>query len=113
MGDTMPASRKKGLLNHLKERKSDSAKEPLSVWEVLGEEYWRSAEPDRDPEESADPEYREKIAVYRDKRSQWHAGGRRDDATLLEYEAAELAFRRVLIRRLHSRRRSALCFSGG
>jgi hypothetical protein len=86
----------------------------LSVWEVLGEEYWRSAEPNKEIETSADAEYLEALNRYRRERSQWHAAGKPEDGeAYAEYEVAELAFRRVLIRRLHRRGRAALCFSGG
>jgi hypothetical protein len=80
----------------------------------LGEEYWRSVEPTTEIETSADAEYLEALNRYRKKRSQWHAAGKLEDGhAFAEYEAAELAFRKVLIRRLHGRGRAALCFSGG
>jgi hypothetical protein len=102
------------FLNPFAKRKSRSETEPLSVWEVLGEEYWRSVEPEKETEHCADPEYLEALARCREKRAEWHAAGRPDDGNALaEYEAAALAFRKVLIRRLHGRSRTALCFSGG
>ncbi|MFN7993375.1 MAG: hypothetical protein U0Q18_07225 [Bryobacteraceae bacterium] len=110
----MPAGRTNGLLSRLQKRRSRSRTEPLSVWEVLGEEYWRSVDPKQEPENCADPEYRDALTLYRERRVHWHAAGRPEQGSALtEYEAAELALRRVLIRRLHSRGRSALCFSGG
>lgn len=110
----MPASHTKGFLKHFAKWKSRSKTEPLSVWEVLGEEYWRSLEPDKQPENSADPEYLAALSLYRERRAQWQAAGKPDGGgALAEYETAELAFRRVLIRRLHLRGRTALCFSGG
>jgi hypothetical protein len=88
--------------------------EPLSVWEILGEEYWRSLEPEQEIESCADPEYLDALRRYREKRAQWHAAGKPPDGnSLAEYRAEELTFRSVLIRRLHKRDRSAVCFSGG
>jgi hypothetical protein len=79
----------------------------------LGEEYW-SIESTRETETRADPEYLEALRRYRETRSRWRAAGKPEDGDIsAEYEAAELAFRRVLIRRLHERGRAALCFSGG
>lgn len=110
----MPAARTKRFVNPFTKRKSPSDTEPLSVWEVLGEEYWRSVDPDQELENSADPEYLEALRRYREKRAQWHAAGKPPDGDALnEYEAEELAFRKVLICRLHRRGRTALCFSGG
>jgi hypothetical protein len=65
---------------------SPDQQQPLSVWEVLGEEYWRGADPPRDPE---------------------------DGPARADYNAAELAFRKILMARLHTGKRTALCFSGG
>jgi len=104
----------KNILKHFAKWRSRSETEPLSVWEVLGEEYWRSIEPEQEIEKSADSEYLEALRRYREKRSEWHAAGTPDGGgTMAEYEVADLAFREVLIRRLHRRGRTALCFSGG
>ncbi|MGO9967884.1 MAG: hypothetical protein ACLPY2_11485 [Bryobacteraceae bacterium] len=104
----------KEFLKHFARWQSHSETEPLSVWEVLGEEYWRSVSPEREIENSADCEYLEALKRYREKRAQWHTAGKPEDgAAQAEYEVADLAFRRVLIRRLHGRARTALCFSGG
>jgi hypothetical protein len=68
----------------------------------------------QETETCADSEYLEALRRYREKRGQWHAAGKPDGGdALAEYEAAEMDFRRVLIRRLHRRSRTALCFSGG
>jgi hypothetical protein len=88
--------------------------EPLSVWEVLGEEYWRGANPPQDPDHPNDPEYAAAVGAFRQKREAWHAAGRpASGRTKEESDAAELAFRDVLIARLHARHGKALCFSGG
>src|ERR1039457_5650927 len=91
----------------------DSA-EPLSVWEVLGEEYWRGADPPRDPEDCGDSEYAGALKDYREKGKLWVDAGRPDDGPAkADFQAAELAFRKILIARLHTGKRTALCFSGG
>lgn len=109
----MAAGRRR-LVSRLLKRESRSKAEPLSIWEVLGEEYWRSLEPDQEIEACADPEYLEALRTYREKRAQRHAAGKLEAGrAAAEYRAAELAFRRVLIHRLHERGPSALCFSGG
>jgi hypothetical protein len=91
-----------------------SQAEPLSVWEALGEEYWRGANPPRDPDRSGDPEYHDALAIYQRKRELWHeAGDPPNGPAMAEYQAAELAFRKVVIARLHQGGRTALCFSGG
>jgi hypothetical protein len=109
----MPASTTKTLRNHFTKWKSHAAKEPLSVWEALGEEYWHSVVASGKASSAADPEYVEALARYREKRACWHAAGKPDGQSLGDYEAAELAFRKILIRHLHTRGRAALCFSGG
>ena len=110
----MPADRTKRLLNPFVKSKPRSEMEALSVWEILGEEYWRSVEPEQETEKCADLEYRIALSSYREKRAQWHAAGKPDDGDAISgYETAELAFRKVLIKRLHGRGRTALCFSGG
>jgi len=110
----MPVGRMKNILKYFAKWRSCSETEPLSVWEVLSEEYWRSIEPEQQIENSADSEYLEALRRYREERAQWQAAGTPDEGgALAEYEAAELAFREVLIRRLHKRGRTALCFSGG
>jgi len=104
----------KKTVKHFAKWMSRSEAEPLSVWEVLGEEYWRAMEPEEEIEKIADSEYLEALKSYREKRTQWQAAGTPDDGgAMAEYAAAELAFREVLIRRLHKRGRTALCFSGG
>ena len=50
---------------------SPEQKEPLSVWEVLGEEYWRGCDPPRDPEHCGDSEYAGALKEYREKRKLW------------------------------------------
>jgi len=88
--------------------------EPLSVWEVLGEEYWRGASPPRDPEQCGDPEYIDALENYRRKLELCREAEESNEGhTRADYEAAELAFRKVVIARLHQGRRTALCFSGG
>lgn len=110
----MAAGGSRRLLSRLVKRDSRSKTEPLSVWEVLGEEYWRSVTPDQEAETCADPEYLEALRCYREKRAERHAAGKVEAVAASEaYRSAELAFRRVLIRRLHDRGRAALCFSGG
>jgi hypothetical protein len=104
-----------GFLKYFARRQPHSEAGPLSVWEVLGEEYWRSLAPGQEVADSADSEYLEAVRRYREYRTQWHAarGTPDEGAALANYETAELAFRMVLIRLLHGRGRTALCFSGG
>jgi hypothetical protein len=93
---------------------SPDQKEPLSVWEVLGEEYWRGADPPRDPEDCGDSEYADALKKYRHKGKLWLDAGRPEEGPVTaDYHAAELAFRKILMARLHSGKRTALCFSGG
>ena len=93
---------------------SPDENEPLSVWEVLGEEYWRGADPPRDPEDCGDSQYAAALKEYREKRKlRQDAGSPEDGPVQAEYQAAELAFRKILMARLHAGKRTALCFSGG
>ena len=110
----MQAKPKSRLLKRLTSWMSRRAGEPSSVWEVLGEEYWRGADPPRDPEQCGDAQYTEALRGYREKRNLWHDAGRPETGrTLTEYQEAEHAFRKILIARLHAGKRTALCFSGG
>jgi hypothetical protein len=94
--------------------KTNSRGEPLSIWEVLGDEYWRGVNPDQDPERTADPEYREALGDYRRTRNAWHEAGKPDAGeTHSRFTGAEDAFRKLVIACLHQRRGPALCFSGG
>src|ERR1039457_4360472 len=91
----------------------DSA-EPLSVWEVLGEEYWRGADPPRDPEDCGDSQYASALKAYREKRKLWQDAGKPEEGPVqAEYQAAESAFRKIVMARLHAGKKTALCFSGG
>jgi hypothetical protein len=93
---------------------SPNQKEPLSVWEILGEEYWRGADPPRDPDDCGDSEYAGALQEYRDKRKAWQDAEKPGDGPAqADYQAAELAFRKILMARLHTGKRTALCFSGG
>jgi hypothetical protein len=93
---------------------SPDQKEPLSVWEVLGEEYWRGADPPRDPDDCGDSEYAGALQEYRDKRKAWQDAEKPGDGPAqADYQAAELAFRKILMARLHTGKRTALCCSGG
>jgi hypothetical protein len=93
---------------------SPDENEPLSVWEVLGEEYWRGADPPRDPEDCGDSQYAAALREYRERRKLWQdAGSPEDGPVQVEYQAAELAFRKILMARLHAGKRTALCLSGG
>ncbi|MGB7723925.1 MAG: hypothetical protein WBL65_28750, partial [Bryobacteraceae bacterium] len=86
----------------------------MSVWEVLGEEYWRGADPPRDPDDCGDSEYDDALKKYREKGTLWLDAGRPEEGPVTaDYHAAELAFRRILMARLHTGKRTALCFSGG
>jgi hypothetical protein len=110
----MLADRTKVLLKRFAKRKSDSEPDSLSIWEVLGEEYWRSEEPQKETEQCAEAEYLEAVKLYREKRALWHTARSPKQADALrDYKEAELAFRSLLIRYLHRRSRAALCFSGG
>jgi len=81
---------------------------------VLGEEYWRGASPPRDPQHCGDREYLGALENYRQKLELCREAGEPNDGQArAEYEAAELAFRKVVIERLHHGGRTALCFSGG
>jgi hypothetical protein len=87
--------------------------DPLSVWEVLGEEYWCGADPPRDPENCGDSQYAGALKEYREKRKLWQDAGKPEDSPAqADYYAAELAFRKILMARLHAGKRTALCFSG-
>ena len=102
------------LSKFLPVRTSQNDAEPLSVWEVLGEEYWRGANPPRDPELCGDPEYLRCLRQYQEKRTAWHEAGEASSGPAkADYDAAEQEFRGIVMARLHSRERSALCFSGG
>jgi hypothetical protein len=93
---------------------SPDQRQPLSVWEVMGEEYWRGADPPRDPENCGDNQYAGALQAYREKRKLWQdAGSPEEGPAQSEYQAAELAFRKILMARLHAGKRTALCFSGG
>jgi hypothetical protein len=93
---------------------SPSQTEPLSVWEILGEEYWRGADPPRDPDDCGDSEYAAALREFREKRAACRAAKGLEAAPAnASYQAAELAFRRILMARLHAGKRTALCFSGG
>src|SRR5664280_2435067 len=88
--------------------------EPLSVWEVLGEEYWRGANPPRDPDDCGDTQYATALKDYRDKRKLCQDAEKSEAGQAnANYQAAELAFRKILMARLHAGKRTALCFSGG
>ena len=94
--------------------KSPDQTEPLSVWEVLGEEYWRGENPPRDPEDCGDSQYAGALKEYREKGKLWQDAGRPEEGPVTaDYHAAELAFRKTLMARLHTGKRTALCFSGG
>ena len=93
---------------------SPDQKEPLSVWEVLGEEYWRGADPPRDPDNCGDSEYAGALKDYREKRKLCQDSGETEAGQAnADCQAAELAFRKILMARLHAGKRTALCFSGG
>jgi hypothetical protein len=84
------------------------------VWEVLGEEYWRGADPPRDPEDCGDSQYAGALQDYRAKRKLWQDAGKPEDSPAqADYYASELAFRKILMACLHAGKRTALCFSGG
>jgi hypothetical protein len=86
----------------------------MPVWEVLGEEYWRGADPPRDPEDCGDSQYAAALKDYREKRKLCQDAEKPEDGTAkADCEAAELAFRKILMARLHAGKRTALCFSGG
>jgi len=65
----MPVGRMKNILKYFAKWRSCSETEPLSVWEVLSEEYWRSIEPEQQIENSADSEYLEALRRYREERA--------------------------------------------
>ena len=110
----MRASASSKLLSGFLRWMSPGRKEPLSVWEVLGEEYWRGADPPRDPEDSGDSEYAGALKEYREKGKLWQDAGEPEDGPAkADFDAAELAFRKTLMARLHAGKRTALCFSGG
>jgi hypothetical protein len=99
------------LADHRKWRASAYRAEALSLWEVLGEEYWRAAKPDQEIDNCADLEYLEAFRRYKEERRLARDADQREgDAGS---EPAELAFRKVLIERLHARKATALCLSGG
>ena len=87
--------------------KAPQPPEPVPVWEVLGEEY--RSQPGAP---SPDAEYDDALDAYRRARQAWHAAGRPEGGRPA-CEAAEHAFRRILVARLHAAKRKALCFSGG
>jgi len=71
-------------------------------------------DPPRDPDDCGDSEYAGALKKYRHKGKLWLDAGRPEDGPVrAHYEAAELAFRKILMARLHSGKRTALCFSGG
>ena len=110
----MRASASSKLLSRFLRWMSPDQKEPLSVWEVLGEEYWRGADPPRDPEDSGDSEYADALKDYREKRKLCQDAAKPEDSpATADCQAAELAFRKILLARLHAGKRTALCFSGG
>ena len=102
------------MFRHFLKSNGHPKPQSLSVWEVLGEEYWRGVKPEEEIESSADPEYLARFRIYKEAQARWHGAGGPEEGTVRDnYDAAELAFRKVLIQRLHARERSALCFSGG
>jgi hypothetical protein len=104
----------RNVLRNWSRRRHRRDSQVLSEWEVLGAEYWRAAEPERDPEASADQPYTEARNTFREIRARWQESGEPKEGALSEeYKAAELAFRKVVIERLHQHPRTALCFSGG
>ena len=110
----MRASASSEVLSRFVRWISPDQKEPLSVWEVLGEEYWRGADPPRDPDDCGDSEYTGALQEYREKGKLWLDAGRPEEGPVTaDYHAAELAFRKILMARLHTGKRTALCFSGG
>ena len=110
----MRASASSTLLSRFVRWMSPDEQEPLSVWEVLGEEYWRGADPPRDPENCGDSEYAAALKEYREKGKLWQDAGKPEDGPAkADFQAAELAFRTILIARLHAGKKTALCFSGG
>jgi len=110
----MRASASSKLLSRFLRWVSPDQQDPLSVWGVLGEEYWRGADPPRDPENCGDSQYAGALKEYREKRKLWQDAGKPEDSPAqADYYAAELAFRKILMARLHAGKRTALCFSGG
>jgi len=110
----MRVSASSRLLSRFFRWKSPDRTEPLSVWEVLGEEYWRGADPPRDPENCGDSQYAAALKEYREKRTLWQdAGSPEEGPVQADYQSAELAFRKILMALLHAGKRTALCFSGG
>jgi hypothetical protein len=110
----MLASASFKLLSRFFRWMSPDQTEPLSVWEVLGEEYWRGANPPRDPEDCGDSEYAGALKDYREKRKLCQDAEKSEAGQAnADYQAAELAFRKILMARLHTGKRTALCFSGG
>jgi hypothetical protein len=96
-----------------KRLRSKDRMEPLSVWEALGEEYWRGLNPTTSGSEPSS-DYVEALKLYREKREMWQADGRPEvGQSKTAYEAAESVFRKVLFAHLHAAKRTALCFSGG
>src|ERR1017187_8245384 len=113
-GAIMWASASSKLLSRLFRWVSPDQAEPLSVWEVLGEEYWRGADPPRDPEDCGDSQYAGALKQYREKRKLWQDAGKPEEGPVqAEYQAAESAFRKIVMARLHAGKKTALCFSGG
>src|ERR1022692_1928260 len=78
-------------------RGASSRASPIAVWEVLAEELCVEAN-------GSDPEFQRALDEYRKQR-----GVQTEDARA----NAEMAFRKLLIQRLHISGRTALCFSGG
>jgi len=102
------------LLSRFFRGMSPDQTEPLSVWEALGEEYWCGTDPPRDPENCGDDEYASALQRYREKRKIWQDAGQPEDGPAqADCQAAESAFRKILMARLHAGKRTALCFSGG
>ena len=88
----MRATASSKLLNRFKRWMSPDQTRPLSVWEVLGEEYWRGADPPRDPDNCGDSEYAGALQECRTKGKLWHDAGKTEEGPAkADFQAAELA----------------------
>lgn len=85
-----------------------------SVWEVLGEEYWRGIDPSLEPEQCGDAAYVTALHQFRQARLEWEQAGKPAEGVLAAARnTADRALRETVIALLYSRPRTALCFSGG
>jgi len=97
-----------GMWGRLKEWMAGPPAEPLSVWETLGEEFWQGQDP------PPDSSYAAALRIWHERRKTWNDLGRPGHGVAKdELDRAEAVFTDLVLKLLHTGRRSALCFSGG